>query len=170
MARDSRAPRPAADGASSSFTHTSCTINIRHGQSTMPRLSEWAGGAGEWTSGRVVDYVSMGCVLVCICVCVCVCVNMYVCSIARRIRSRARNGQMEARRQEWMDCVGKGERHLRFNLAVWREGRGGVVVSLRSERSLVRVPRLSPIWRFPITGRLSDRRREGTYLRAHASD
>lgn len=91
----------------------------------MPRLSEWAGGAGEWTSGRVVDYVSMGCVLVCICVCVCVCVNMYVCSIARRIRSRARNGQMEARRQEWMDCVGKGERHLRFNLAVWREGRGG---------------------------------------------
>lgn len=43
----------------------------------MPRLSEWAGGAGEWTSGRVVDYVSMGCVLVCICVCVCVC--EYVC-------------------------------------------------------------------------------------------
>lgn len=65
----SRAPRPAADGASSSFAHPSCTINIRHGRSTMPRLSECAGGR---VSGRVdewVDYVSMD---VCMCAYVCV--------------------------------------------------------------------------------------------------
>lgn len=67
----------------------------------------------------------------------------YVCSIARRTRRRERNGQMEARRHGWMDSVGRGERHLRFNLAVslWKEGGGGVV-SLRTERSLG-VPRLS---------------------------
>lgn len=48
----------------------------------------------------------------------------YGCSIARRTRRGERNGQMEARRHGWMDSVGRGERHLRFNLAVslWKEG------------------------------------------------
>lgn len=70
-----------------------------------------------------------------------------------------------------MGSVGRGERHLRFNLAasLWEGLEGGLVVSLRTERSLG-VPRLSSVWRLPKTGRLSDRRREGTCLRAHASD
>lgn len=64
----------------------------------------------------------------------------------------------------WMDCVGKGGRHLRFNLVVpLRRMKGGAALKPNAALSSKFVV---GFWWLPKVGRLSDRRREGTCLRA----
>lgn len=107
-------------------------------------------------------YVSMD---VCVYVRVYAYVCEFVCSMARRTRRRDETVRWRHGGMDGWNLWGEGGRHLRFNLAVsfWKEG--APVVSLRTERSLG-VSRLPSIWQLPKTGRLSDRRREGTCLRA----
>lgn len=129
----------------------------------MPRLSEWAGGRAGGRVDEWVDYVSMD---VCMSACVCECECMQHPQAHSR---RQRNGQVEARRHEWMDCVGKmgGVRHLRFKpCRISGRGRRGWLSAFTPNAALLEFQGCRPFWRFPKTGRLPDRRREGTCLRA----
>lgn len=85
--------------------------------------------AGEWTSGQAADdVVSMD-----VCVCVHICVNTPAAVDSETVRWR--HGKMDG---GWMDCVGKGGRHSRFNLVVSLRRRGG---GQPSDRTQPRVPK-----------------------------
>lgn len=91
----------------------------------------------ERTSGGLCQYGMCACMHMCVRVCVCVCENMYVCSTARRIRSRERNGQMEARRHEWMGLCGEGVTPFEIQPCILEGRRGGWLSAFEANAALL---------------------------------